>query len=83
MFCKNAFNFFYMQTHLLCLLNEQLGHKKRKKLYWKHLKNNYKLTLITGKEMQSLISSTPCLAKRTVPQMRVWLHTQKKKLNNS
>jgi len=38
-------------------------------------------TLITGKEMQNLISSTPCLAKRTVPQMRVWLHTQKKKLN--
>jgi len=35
-------------------------------------------TLITGKEMQNLISSTPCLAKRTVPQMRVWLHTQKK-----
>lgn len=39
-------------------------------------------TLITGKEMQNLISSTPCLGGRTVPQMRIWLHTHKKKLNN-
>jgi len=48
------------------------------KAFRKQLQTN---TLITGKEMQNLISSTPCLAKRTVPQMRVWLHTQKKKLN--
>jgi hypothetical protein len=39
-------------------------------------------TLITGKEMHNLISSTPCLAKRTVPQMKVWLHAKKKKVNN-
>jgi len=48
------------------------------KAFRKQLQTN---TLITGKEMQNLISNTPCLAKRTVPQMRVWLHTQKKKLN--
>lgn len=39
-------------------------------------------TVITGKEMQNLISVTPCLVKRTVPQMRTWLHSQKKKLKD-
>ncbi|XP_025990503.2 uncharacterized protein LOC105200296 [Solenopsis invicta] len=36
-------------------------------------------TTITGKEMQNLISITPCLAQRTVPQMRAWIYSQKKK----
>jgi len=38
------------------------------KAFRKQLQTN---TLITGKEVQNLISSTPCLAKRTVPQMRI------------
>ncbi|XP_032688197.1 uncharacterized protein LOC116852200 [Odontomachus brunneus] len=36
-------------------------------------------TPITGKEMKNLITSTPCLAKRTVPQIRTWLYSQKQK----
>ncbi|XP_063993690.1 uncharacterized protein LOC135171231 isoform X2 [Diachasmimorpha longicaudata] len=33
----------------------------------------------TGIEMQKVIDSSPCLKGRTVPQLRSWLHTQKKK----
>lgn len=58
--------------------------QEEKKIVLKTFKEQLQTdTLITGKEMQNLISSTPCLAKRTIPQMRIWLHTQKKKLNNS
>lgn len=34
----------------------------------------------TGQEMENLIASNDCLKGRTVPQMRTWLHTYKKKL---
>lgn len=83
MICGNAFNFLYVQTHLrLHLPIKQATWTQEEKsvvleVFEKQLQTD---TLITGKEMQNLISSTPCLAKRTVPQMRVWLHTQKKKI---
>ncbi|XP_015125250.1 uncharacterized protein LOC107047038 [Diachasma alloeum] len=35
----------------------------------------------SGAEMQSLIDSNTCLKLRTVPQLRTWLHTQKKKMS--
>ncbi|XP_063978985.1 uncharacterized protein LOC135163467 [Diachasmimorpha longicaudata] len=35
----------------------------------------------TGAAMQTLIDSNACLKERTVPQMRSWLHAEKKKIS--
>lgn len=81
MFYKNRFNFLYVQTHLRHLLSEKPGHKpghkpgQQKEVVLKTFKKQLLSdTIITGKKMQNFISITLCLANRTIPQMRTWLH---------
>ncbi|XP_063978674.1 uncharacterized protein LOC135163296 isoform X1 [Diachasmimorpha longicaudata] len=37
----------------------------------------------SGKDMQQFIDSNICMRGRTVPQLRTWLHTQKKKISKT
>lgn len=80
--CENTFNSLYADAFVTPVKRATWTQEEKNVVLETFKKQLQTDTVITGKEMHNLISNTPCLTKRTVPQMRVWLHTQKKKLNN-